>query len=372
MGAIFLAGALADAEVRRVVFGDPAAVPARLPGHVLAGPGIWPLPVPGKGAVEGWLLTAPDAAARARIGALGAVLGGQVALATIEAAGAAATAATLLAPDPAAPLPDDWRARWLPVLRAALPNLLARLADGVAPERLARRLPQILTQAGARVRAAEARPATFSLRHRPAPGDVTVLQQSEPYANYFSVEARDLRHRRFDGAQSPVMDRAVFMSGDAAILLPYDPVRDLVLLIEQFRAGPQARGDAAPWLIEAVAGRIDGGETPEEAARREAREEAGIVVTDLIPGPRYYPTPAAKSEYLYSFVALCDLSQRPTGGGGLVSEAEDIRSHIIPFARLLELVETGEVDNAPLLILALWLAPRRTTLRAGPGAIPGA
>ena len=56
----------------------------------------------------------------------------------------------------------------------------------------------------------------------------------------------------------------------------------------------------------------------------------------------------------------------------ILSEAEDIRSHIIPFARLLELVETGEVDNAPLLILALWLAPRRTTLSARPGAIPGA
>jgi nudix-type nucleoside diphosphatase (YffH/AdpP family) len=368
MGAIFLAGALADAEVRRQVFGDLAAVPARLPGHVLAGPGIWPLPVPGAGAVEGWLLTGVGADARSRVVALSAVLGGQVALATIEVAGAAATATTLLAPDPAAPLPDDWRARWLPVLRAALPNLLARLTDGVAPERLARRLPQILTQAGARVRAAEVRPTTFAFRHRPAPGDVTVLRQSEPYADYFSVEARDLRHRRFDGAQSPVMDRAVFMSGDAAILLPYDPVRDLVLLIEQFRAGPQARGDAAPWLIEAVAGRIDGGETPEEAARREAREEAGIEVTDLIPGPRYYPTPAAKSEYLYSFVALCDLSERPTGGGGLPSEAEDIRSHIIPFAQLLDMVETGEVDNAPLLILTLWLAPRRTALGVGAGA----
>lgn len=370
MGAIFLAGALADAEVRRLVLGDVAGIHARLPGHVLAGPGIWPLPAAGDGQVDGWLLK--DIGAAARIGALAVIFGGTVAAVTVGTAGGPVAATTLLAPDPAASLPDDWRARWLPVLRAALPNLLARLADGVAPERLSRRLPQILTQAGARVRAAEVRPATFSLRHRPAPGDVTVLRQSEPYANYFSVEARDLRHRRFDGVQSPVMDRAVFMSGDAAILLPYDPVRDLVLLIEQFRAGPQARGDAAPWLIEAVAGRIDGGETPEEAARREAREEAGIEVTDLIPGPRYYPTPAAKSEYLYSFVALCDLSERPTGGGGLASEAEDIRSHIIPFAQLLEMVGTGEVDNAPLLILALWLAPRRATLGVTPGAPPGA
>lgn len=185
---------------------------------------------------------------------------------------------------------------------------------------------------------------------------------SHPYNAYFAVEEHDLNYRRFDGSMGPLLNRAVFISGDASIVLPYDPVRDRVMVIEQFRAGPYARGDANPWLLEAIAGRIDGGETPEEAARREAVEETGLHLKKLLPGPRYYPSPAAKAEYLYSFIGIADLSDDKAGKGGLASESEDIRSHIITFDRLMELVSSGEVDNAPLLVLAYFLQALRPGL----------
>jgi nudix-type nucleoside diphosphatase (YffH/AdpP family) len=186
-----------------------------------------------------------------------------------------------------------------------------------------------------------------------------------PYAAYFAIEEHQLSFRRFDGSMSAVLDRAVFVSGDAAIVLPYDPVRDRVMVIEQFRAGPHVRGDANPWLIEAIAGRIDGGETPEEAARREAVEEAGLELQAIHAGPSYYPSPAAKAEYLYSFIGIADLPDAAAGLGGLEAEAEDIRSHVISFDHLMALVASGEVDNAPLLILAYWLQSKRAELRAG-------
>ena len=78
--------------------------------------------------------------------------------------------------------------------------------------------------------------------------------------------------------------RAAFVSGDAVTVLPYDPLRDRVLVVEQFRAGPQARGDAQAWQMEAIAGRIDPGETPEAsgaAARR--RKRRGWRWTTLLP-----------------------------------------------------------------------------------------
>ncbi|MGB5870909.1 MAG: NUDIX domain-containing protein, partial [Albidovulum sp.] len=187
-----------------------------------------------------------------------------------------------------------------------------------------------------------------------------------PYAAYFSVEEYALRYRRFDGEMSAELERAAFISGDAAIVLPYDPIRDRVMVIEQFRVGPYARGDANPWLIEAIAGRVDGGESPEEAARREAVEEAGLTLEKLIAGPDYYPSPGAKAEYLYSFVGIADLPDAAAGTGGLEDEDEDIRSHVIPFAQLMALIASGEVNNAPLIILAYWLDGQRPALRGGP------
>jgi nudix-type nucleoside diphosphatase (YffH/AdpP family) len=245
-----------------------------------------------------------------------------------------------------------------------------RLAGSVPEGTLRRRYPQMLTRAGARLRAGQAGPA--GLRRSAAPDDVSETRFRQPYADYFAVEEFDVRFRRFDGRMSEELTRAVFISGDAAVVLPYDPRRDRVLVIEQWRAGAHARGDREPWLIEAVAGRIDGGETPEEAARREAREEAGLEVGALLAAGDYYPSPAAKGEYIYSFVGLADLPDDAAGLGGLPGEGEDIRAHVIPFARLMELVATGEVNNAPLVILAYWLDRNRAALRDRAGDASGA
>jgi nudix-type nucleoside diphosphatase (YffH/AdpP family) len=145
--------------------------------------------------------------------------------------------------------------------------------------------------------------------------------------------------------------------------LPYDPVRDRVLLVEQFRAGPMARGDAQAWQLEPIAGRVDPSETPEMAARREAEEEAGLHLTRLEEVARYYPSPGAVSEFLYSYVAVTDLPDGVAGVFGLAEEAEDIRGHLITLDHLLALVATGEVQNAPLILTALWLQRERPRLR---------
>ena len=144
--------------------------------------------------------------------------------------------------------------------------------------------------------------------------------------------------------------------------------RDLVLVVEQFRAGPLARGDVQCWQIEAVAGRVDPGETPPEAARREAVEEAGLDLRDLIEVARYYPSPGAVSEYLYSYVALVDLPDGVAGVFGMEEEAEDIRTHLIAFDRLMDLVVSGEIENAPLILTALWLQRERPRLRGAGGS----
>lgn len=207
------------------------------------------------------------------------------------------------------------------------------------------------------------------MRRRAVGVDIAVSRRDEPYSRYFAVEEYALSFRRFDGSMSPTIERAVFVSGDAATVLPYDPRRDRVLLIEQFRPGPFARGDAQPWLLEPIAGRIDPGETPEEAARREAHEEAGLELGRLIEVGHYYPSPAAKAEFLYTYVALADLPDGIEGNTarGMASEVEDIRAHLLDFAGLMALVASGEAANGPLLLSAWWLAAHRDALRAEAG-----
>ncbi|SPW32349.1 ADP-ribose pyrophosphatase [Edwardsiella tarda] len=84
--------------------------------------------------------------------------------------------------------------------------------------------------------------------------------------------------------------REVFERGHAAVLLPYDPRRDEVVLIEQLRI-PAYDSSATPWLLEMVAGMIEPGESVEQVARREALEEAGITVGRCRPVLSYLASP---------------------------------------------------------------------------------
>jgi ADP-ribose pyrophosphatase len=193
--------------------------------------------------------------------------------------------------------------------------------------------------------------------------DIEVLDRSLPYARYFDVEDVTLRHTRFDGATSEPIERAVLRSADAVTVLPYDPVRDAVVIVEQFRPAAFVRGDANPWVLEPVAGRCDADEPVEEVARREMMEEAGLTLLALEPIASYYPSPGCLSEYLFSFVGLVDLTSAKNGLHGLHTEAEDIRTHILSFDAAMALIETGEADNGPLLLSLFWLAKNRTRLR---------
>lgn len=263
---------------------------------------------------------------------------------------------------PAAPWSlEEWSRRFGAEVTATAGDVM-RLYDLVPAEDVLARYAMMLVRGASRVRAAQdAAPAR--LRRSPGPDDVQVEIFRQPYARFFAVEEYDLRFRRFDGTMSDAINRAAFISGDAVTVLPYDPRRDRVLLVDQFRAGPYARGDRNPWTIEAIAGRIDPGETAEACARREAQEEAGLSLLDLIPVAQYYPSPGAKSEFLYSFIALADLPDGVAGVHGVASEAEDIRSHLVSFDALMALVESGEVANGPLLVTALWLQRERAGLR---------
>lgn len=192
--------------------------------------------------------------------------------------------------------------------------------------------------------------------------DVEVLGRETCYSGFFRLDRLRVRFRRFDGSWSAPIVREVFERGHAACVLPYDPARDAVVLVEQFRAAA-IDAPGGPWLIETIAGIIEEGEEPDAVVRREAVEEAGLALGALVRIGEVLISPGGSSERL---VLYCARAEAPADGGvfGLAEEGEDIRVVVMPFADALAAVETGRIRVANAVIPLLWLARNRARLRA--------
>lgn len=389
MADLFLYGALADPALIELASGrnlaSMAPEPARLGGHVLCrGEGRdFPRLAEAPGAhVDGMVLRAAPEPALARLRyvaecfghaqrVLPLISGEPVVLFALAGAGVDAGAdAGGTEAGPGCPeglfAAEEWRATRWPLLRHAIAEVtsLQGMAESAA---VAARLAMVRTRAAAAL-LAETDAAPCTLRADWGRDAVELSGQQTGYFGFFLLRKLGLRHRRFDGTMSEPLDREVFVAGDAMLLLPYDPVRDRVMLVEQFRMGPFGRGDGHPWLLEPIAGRVDGGESPEETAIREAREEAGLEIARLEPIGHFYSTPGYSTEMFHAYVGIADLPDDAAGAGGLDQEHEDIRSHVVPFETAMRLVEAGEANAGPLILLILWLARERERLRGQAGA----
>lgn len=263
--------------------------------------------------------------------------------------------------EPAQPwLLQDWQESWGALSREAATEVMA-LYGAVSHQELQLRFPRIRAMAASRLRAREGK--TPSLRAGFTASQVEVERQ-RTHDGFYKLDTMHLRHPKFDGSTSELLRREVFISADATIVLPYDPVRDEVLLVEQFRMGPTGRGDPYPWCLEPVAGYVDPGETPEQTAFRETEEEAGLTLRSLETVSFGYASPGASSEYFYLYVGICDLADTRRETNGLDSEGEDIRSHIISFNDAMDLIDSGEINVLPTILCLNWLARHRERLRA--------
>ncbi len=192
--------------------------------------------------------------------------------------------------------------------------------------------------------------------------DVDVLDMQVAYAGFFSLERYTLRHSLFEGGMSPPITRELLERGHAAALLPYDPRRDEVILIEQFRIGA-LNDPRGPWLMEIVAGIIEEGESPEQVVRREVMEEAGCRVQAIEQICDYLVSPGGTSERITLYCGHVDSSDAG-GVHGLAHEGEDILVHKVSFSSAMAMLASGRVDSASPIIALQWLAANRERLRA--------
>lgn len=189
---------------------------------------------------------------------------------------------------------------------------------------------------------------------------VAMLERTLAYDGHFKIIRYRLRHRLFAGGMSRELMREVFERGHAVAVLPFDPVRGQVVLVEQFRIGGVGVIDD-PWLIEPVAGIIEPGEPAPEVARREAAEEAGLDLLELVPACTYFASPGGSTETCQVYIGRVDAA----GAGGIfgrTDEDEDIRVHVVPLATALEWLCDGRVHAVTTVVALQWLALHRAEL----------
>lgn len=191
--------------------------------------------------------------------------------------------------------------------------------------------------------------------------EFVILEKKIAYAGFFRVEQYRLQHTLFNGGWSAEIGRELFARGSCVAVLLYDPDTDQVVLIEQFRAGAILQPDRA-WLVEIVAGAIEDGETAEQVAYREAQEEAGCEIEQLLLINEFYTTPGGSSERISLFCGKVDSTQ--IGGvHGLDDEDEDILVSVVDFATAYDMVVSNQIESAIPIIAIQWLALNRQHLK---------
>lgn len=191
--------------------------------------------------------------------------------------------------------------------------------------------------------------------------DVEILEKKPLYRGHVALDLYSVRHKLFAGGWSGAFTREVMARGEAVGVLPFDPQRNQIVLVEQFRIGAYLAG-RPPWQTEIVCGVIEDGETPEDVARREAREESGCEIGELRFIAEALSSPGLMSETVALFCGRID-SAGVGGIHGVDGENEDIRAFTLPAADIADWLASGRVTHAASVIALQWLQINGDALR---------
>lgn len=180
-----------------------------------------------------------------------------------------------------------------------------------------------------------------------------IISKKRLYKGFLSIEEYVISHDLYAGGQSGEVIRQLMERGHAVAVLLFDPVKDKLVMIEQFRIG--AKDDAeSPWLLELVAGMIEDGEKPEQVVKRECLEEAGVEIQHVRELFTFYSSPGGCSEKVTLYYAEVD-SETATGIHGLESENEDIKVTVIDYLQAIKMLEEGKINSATPILALQWL-----------------
>jgi len=187
---------------------------------------------------------------------------------------------------------------------------------------------------------------------------IEIQDTQSGYNGFFRIDILRYRHSLHQGGWTQSIQRELFGRGQAVVVLLYDLKKEVIILVEQCRPGAlqhaqNANKSEQAWLLEPVAGMIDAGETPEQAGYREAREEAGVELTELEYVCQFYPSPGGCDEILHLYASQVDSTLLPEYAG-LAEDHEDIKIVQIPFKQARENLSAGLFNVSSTIIALQW------------------
>ncbi len=197
-----------------------------------------------------------------------------------------------------------------------------------------------------------AKTAGVTARAGARPEKVEVKSRRRLLDDFLVVEEAMLSHEKFDGTMTGDVRRLRLIRGDAAAVLPYDPARRCLYLIEQFRWPVHSVGGNG-WLLEIPAGIVSPGEVPASCMLRELREETGLEPMKWEHVFTYFASPGGSTERIFMYLAQVDGTGASGRVGGEAEEHEDIRVVAVPYAKVDELFAEGRICDGKTAIALL-------------------
>ena len=179
-----------------------------------------------------------------------------------------------------------------------------------------------------------------------------IINKKNLYSGFFNLNRYEFVHKKHNGKWTDKVEREIFSGAQVSSLLPYDPIRREIILIQQFRAGILSRYNK-DYLYEIVAGIIDEDENPEETASRECFEETGCKVEKILPIQTYFPAPGSSESYYHLYLGEIK-SFEGERIRGLESENEDILVKSYKIDEVRTMLQEKKIMNGLTLIALQW------------------
>ncbi|MCQ9639007.1 GDP-mannose pyrophosphatase NudK [Chryseobacterium sp. WG14] len=179
--------------------------------------------------------------------------------------------------------------------------------------------------------------------------NITILKTEILSDNWYTLNKVTYTILKKDGT-TETQSREAYDRGNGAVILLYNTSSHTVILTRQFRLPTYINGNSTGMLIEACAGLLDN-DNPEDCIKRETEEETGYKISKVEKVFQAYMSPGSVTEILYFFIAEYSDEMKIADGGGLEEEGENIEVLELSFEKALQMVDSGEINDAKTIML---------------------